>query len=202
VSVLVLIELVLLAALVAWVWDLHRRISATRDVITRMYVDQKEMRMALENIRNDSDDNELVVPAPQIRGNDLRDWLQHYTQRSWPDAVREFYTRAAADPQIAPYFHAVDLPDLQRHFTTAVILLTSKGLTRGTLRRLADRHASVRTPDGTPITAEIYDKTVGVLIDILVEWGVPKYALADLGRLVEPLREVIVAKETVSKEPA
>lgn len=196
-AALALIELVLIAALAAWGWHLHQRVTETRDVVARMFAELQEARMAMENIRTGGEDGELVVPPPQIRGNDLRDWLQHYTQRSWPDAVREFYTRAAADPEVAPYFHAVDLPALQRHFTTAVILLTSKGLTRGTLRRMADRHASVRTPDGAPITAEIYNKVVGVLIDILTEWGVPKYALADLSRLIEPLREVIVAKEPV-----
>lgn len=202
-TVLNLIELVLIGALAAWAWHLHRQLAQTRDVATRTYVELRKLqeahKVSAAQHLDSSDDDELLVAPPQIRGNHLRDWLQHYTKRSWPDAVREFYGRAASDPEIAPYFHGVALPALQRHFTAAIVLLTNTGLTKGTLRHLAHRHANVRTPDGTPITAEVYNKTVGVLIDILTEWGVPRYALADLSRLIEPLREVIVTPATADQ---
>jgi truncated hemoglobin YjbI len=141
---------------------------------------------------------DLVSHPPTVRGDSVRDWLKHYSwkNRTWGEAVAEFYTRAAADPEVAPYFHRVkSLPELQRHFTAAMVMVTSDGLTAEQLRRMAVKHAGVTTPDGTPITGRVYDKVIGVLKQILKEWGVPSDAIADLERVVQPLRAMIVVEE-------
>jgi hemoglobin len=134
------------------------------------------------------------VPAGDGHSDSVRDWLCHYTHghKTWGDAVAEFYRRAAADPQIASYFHGVDLPALQRHFTAAIVIVTSKGLTAKTVVRMAETHRGVRDRDGRPITGEVYDKVVGVLVGVLRDMHVPDAALAELGGVVAPLRAAII----------
>jgi hemoglobin len=142
----------------------------------------------------------VIAGPPQVlvgagHSDSVRDWLCHYThgRKTWGDAVAEFYRRAAADQQIASYFHGVDLPELQRHFTAAIVIVTSKGLTAKTVVRMAERHRSIRDRDGRPITGDVYDKVVGVLVSVLRDMHVPDAALAELGDVVAPLRAAIVA---------
>jgi hemoglobin len=135
------------------------------------------------------------VPVGAGQSDSVRDWLCHYThgRKTWGDAVAEFYRRAAADPQIASYFHDVDLPALQRHFTATIVIVTSKGLTAKTVVRMAEKHRGIRDRDGRPITSEVYDRVVTMLKGVLRDMGVPNDAIADLGGVVRPLRAAIVA---------
>jgi len=136
------------------------------------------------------------VPSSTGEVDNVRDFLLHHTRGryTWADAVSRFYDRAAADPQIASYFHDVDLPELQRHFTAAISIVTSKGLSARTLIRMAEVHDRVCDREGRPITGEVYDKTVGILIGVLAEMGVPRRAVEELGDVVAPLRRAIVAE--------
>jgi truncated hemoglobin YjbI len=136
------------------------------------------------------------VPSASGQVDSVRDWLMHYTRGrySWADAVAQFYQRAAADPQIESYFHDVELADLQRHFTAAIAMVTSKGLSAKTVIRMAEVHAGVRNRDGQPITGEVYDKTIGVLAAVLTNMGVPQPAINDLASVVAPLRRAIVVE--------
>lgn len=138
----------------------------------------------------------VIAGPPQVRGDSVRDWLAHYTHGcySWNDAVARFYERAAADPQIASYFHGVDLAVLQRHFTAAMVIVTSKGLTIKTADRMAQLHSGVRDRNGNPVTGEVYDKTVGILVSVLAGMGVPRSAVEDLGDVVALLRRAIVVE--------
>lgn len=140
----------------------------------------------------------VIAGPPQVRGDSVRDWLTHYThgRYSWNDAVVRFYTRAQDDPQIASYFHGVDLTALQRHFTAAMVIVTSKGLTIKTVDRMAQVHSGVRDRNGNPITGEVYDKTVDILVSVLAGMGVPRSAVEDLGEVVALLRRAIVVEQT------
>lgn len=136
-------------------------------------------------------------PARVVVGtgaDSVKDWLQHYTydRHTWADAVAEFYRRAAADPEVADYFRGVDLERLQRHFTAAMIFLTGRGLRQSTVERIRTAHASIRNSRGEPITGPIYDRVIGVLVGILQEWNVPASAIADLARIIGPLRAAVV----------
>lgn len=141
--------------------------------------------------------NRLVAEAPMVDGVPLRSWLVHYNPRRdgdgcWARVVAEFYNRAAADPEIASYFRNTDLDALRGHFTRALILVTANGLTAGAVEAMRNRHAAVTDADGRPITGPIYDRVIGVLVDILTETGVPRRGIAALAETIAPLREVIV----------
>jgi truncated hemoglobin YjbI len=136
-----------------------------------------------------------LIAAPVKTGEDtVKDWLQHYTygRYTWGEAVAEFYRRAAADPEIAAYFHEANMERLQRHFTAAMIMVTGSGVRMRTVERMAQVHAGVRTVQGRPITGDVYDRTVSVLVTILQEWGVPQLAITDLARIVGLLRSAVV----------
>jgi hemoglobin len=147
----------------------------------------------------EDDVDPVIAGPPQVRtgtehSDSLYAWLRHYSHHSepWSDVVAEFYRRAAADPQIASYFHGVDLPALQRHFTAAIVIITSKGLTAKTVLRMAETHRGIRDRDGRPITSEAYDRVVTMLKGVLRDMGVPNEAIAELGGVVRPLRAEII----------
>lgn len=147
----------------------------------------------------------IVSGPPQVPSRDgqvdnVRDFLLHHThgRYTWAHAVSRFYDRAAADPQIASYFHDVDMAQLQRHFTAAISMVTSRGLSAKTLVRMAEVHDRVRDRDGRPITGEVYDKTVSILVGVLLEMGVPRRAVEELGEVVAPLRRAIVGEDETS----
>lgn len=136
----------------------------------------------------------LIEGPPAVAGDTVKDWLQHYTygRRSWADAVAEFYRRAARDPEIADYFRGVDLERLQRHFTAAMIMITGRGLRASTVERIRAAHEPIRNSAGRPITGDVYDRVIGVLVSILVEWDVPRSAIVDLARVIGPFRAAVV----------
>ena len=141
--------------------------------------------------------DDVVAPPPTVRGDTVRDWLRHYTnhEHAWNGVVAEFYRRAASYPAVASYFAGVDMPRLQRHFVAALVVVTSNGLTARTVRAMTVAHAPVRNRDGVPITGAVYDQVVDVLVEVLVEHGVPGPAIDELARVIDPLRAAIVAAE-------
>lgn len=145
------------------------------------------------------DPRRQITEPPMLQGVTLREWLIHHTARdsAWADVVREFYMRAAETPEVASFFHAVlARPDgweqLQRHFLAALVMVTGQGVTAGTLRSMAERHAGVTNEAGDRIDGPIYDAVIGVLVSVLREFGVPSAGIAALAAAIRPLRDVIV----------
>lgn len=140
-------------------------------------------------------DGHLLAPAPKVGGSSvvLAEWLRHHSGRDgvWQEVVAEFYGRAARVPVVADYFTGVDLPVLQRHFVAALVIVTGRGLTAGTVRRLAAKHTNVRNSAGAPITPAIFDAVVSTLAGVLDDYGVPPATIREITALVAPLRVVI-----------
>jgi hemoglobin len=107
---------------------------------------------------------------------------------AWSQVVSRFYDRAAADPDIAGYFTAVDLARLQRHFLAALMIVTGQGVTVGVVRRMHAAHAGVCTPTGQPITEATWNATIGVLAGVLAELGTPPATLVALATTIAPIR--------------
>ena len=146
-------------------------------------------------------DDELLGDPPHVidpsgRPVPVRDWFLHYTGRpnvSWASLVAEFYRRVAEDPDIRAYFTQADHADLPRHFTAAIIMVCQNGVTTQTLRLMEEKHRHVRAAEtGLAITGEVYDRTIDILVTLLVEYGMPDDVINQLTRTVRPLREVIV----------
>lgn len=136
-----------------------------------------------------------IIPALAIGADSVKDWLQHYTndpRKTWAAAVAEFYRRAAKDVEIADYFRNVNMEQLQKHFTAAIIMITGSGLKASTIDRMASAHANVRDSFGRPITSPMYDRVVAILVGILREWHVPEPAIAELATALAPLKRAIV----------
>jgi truncated hemoglobin YjbI len=142
---------------------------------------------------------QMLQPPPTVRDSSgraitVKDWLTHYWPGSpgWPAIVAEFYNRAAADPAISEFFAHTDMAILQKHFTHAMIIITKDGVTVPTRDYLARVHADLRSRTGQRITGEIYDRTIDVLVEVLVDAGIPDDAINELARTVTPLRAAIV----------
>lgn len=143
-------------------------------------------------------DDVVVFPAPTVRVDDedvvLWTWMRHHHPRPEGLAqrvVRRFYDAAARDVEVADYFVGVDLPGLQRHFVRAFILLADKGLTTGSLRNLATRHAVVRNTTDQPVTPAVFDKVVAALGAALHAEGVPTDAIHHIARMCAPIRTAL-----------
>jgi hypothetical protein len=138
----------------------------------------------------------LLTPPPMIDRVTLRNFLIHHAGRDgvWSEVVAELYTTAASDPQIADYFRDTDLDVLARHFTRALTMVAHTGVTSGMLERLQSKHAWVRASDGTPITGEVYDRVIGVLVSILARHGVPNRGLEALALTIAPFRDAVVGQ--------
>lgn len=134
---------------------------------------------------------EVLVPAPRIGDVTLRDWLIHRYNRDnvWREVVAEFYTAAAADPEIAAKFAHLGeagMARLQKHFLSALLVLTHTGLTVGALNAMRTKHARL------DITAPVFDRTILALAGVLESKGVPGPAVEQLLPAVDLLRGAIV----------
>ena len=148
----------------------------------------------------------VLTPAPMLWDDELgrevtlRDWLRNtcYARpHVWNEVVAEFYSRAAADPHVAEFFGpTLARPDgmnhLQNHFLRALLLVTGSGVSVGVVRKLRERHATVRDHRGLPIDDATYDQVLGVLVEVLREHGVPESGIAQLASTVAPLRGALV----------
>lgn len=136
-----------------------------------------------------------VTPAPEVDGINVRDMLVHLNpdrDNVWADVVREFYTRGLGVPAVAAYFYRTDRNRQEGHFLRALDLVASKGLTAGTIDFLRRKHGTITTPDGKPITGDVYDAVIGTLVDVLAAAGLPPQARAALAETIKPLRAEIV----------
>ena len=144
-------------------------------------------------------DTHLLTECPMVDApggpTPLRDWLRHLAGvDAWSEAVSRFYTRAAADPDIADYFTGVDMARLQRHFLAALMIVTGQGVTVGVARRMHTAHAAVRNAHGQPITDATWNTVVGVLAGVLGELGTPSATLVALATTIAPIRAAIVTE--------
>lgn len=132
-----------------------------------------------------------ISPTTQVP---LRDWLTHHSfheDNAWAKVVSDFYDLAAAEPDIADYFHGTDMASLQRHFLAALMMVTSRGLTVAACQQMGERHRDVRNSVGQPITPEIYDRVILILAGVLAQHGVPDSVIQQVGECIRPLRRVI-----------
>lgn len=120
----------------------------------------------------------------------LRDWMIHHHIRNadvWQSVVAEFYNRVKRDDEIVQaYFLGVNLEGLQLHFMRALVVVTHIGLTERMANTLAEKHARLH------ITGEHFDRVVGVLLNVLTDYGVPRVAIPQLGNIAATLRRRIV----------
>jgi hypothetical protein len=144
---------------------------------------------------------EVLIAAPTVESATgaltLYDWLRNHTRDDgvWATVVAEMYADCSTDPEVAGYFGGVDLSpygDLQRHFLAALVLLTSRGLTRATVQRIAVAHVNVRNQHGEVITPAVFDKVLLTLAGLLQRRGVPSFTVGQLAELAQPLRRVIL----------
>jgi hypothetical protein len=147
--------------------------------------------------------DEAVLVGPPMVADDatLRDWLVHLhpeRRNVWADVVAEFFDALAARPEIADYFGSADRGALQKHFLGAVITLTGTGVTVGTLSAVRSGHSPVRNSRGDGITGEVYDRAMGLLVDVLAAHEVPAPVLGQLEAGLELLRGAVVDPETAS----
>ena len=107
-------------------------------------------------------------------------------------AVDDFYVRVVADPQLAPHFAGIDLPQLRRH-QTALLSQVTGGPVEYTGRELAAGHA------GLQITPDDFDRVVGHLVDTLTALGVPGEDIGAVGAALSAHRDdIVTADEPVS----
>jgi hemoglobin len=147
-------------------------------------------------------DTHLLTTCPTVDTPDgplpLRDWLRHFAGAdAWSQVVSRFYSRAAADPDIAGYFTRVDMDQLQRHFLAALMIVTGQGVTVGVVRRMHTAHATVRNNTGERIADSTWNTVVGVLAGVLGELGTPPAALVALATTLAPIRAAIVTEPGV-----
>jgi hemoglobin len=103
-------------------------------------------------------------------------------------AVDEFYVRVLADPQLAPFFAATDMSRLKAH-QRSFLAAAMGGPEIFAGRDMATAHA------GLGITNPHFDAVVGHLVDTLTALGVPTETIGQIGSVLVPLRDDIVAQE-------
>jgi hemoglobin len=106
-------------------------------------------------------------------------------------AVDVLYSRLLDDRLLAHHFEGVDVRRLASHmraFLTAA--LSGPQLYQG--RDLGSAHAYLG------ITSAEWDATLGHVVGTLESLGVPADLIADIGSRLIPLKDVIVARPTVS----
>jgi truncated hemoglobin YjbI len=143
------------------------------------------------------EEDEVLVRAPVVRDLEkdvvLEEWLrQRRGENVWVDVVKDFYSQAAMDPEVAGYFWRTDMAQLQRHFVAALRIVTGKGLTRGTLRAMGTAHVTVSNADGQGITGPVFDKVINTLAGVLGNYGVPADTIGQILPMAAQLKTVIV----------
>jgi hemoglobin len=107
-------------------------------------------------------------------------------------AVDDFYRRVVADPELAPFFEGIDLPQLRRHQTALLVQVTG-GPVDYSGRELAQAHA------GLDITPADFDRVVGHLVATLTDLGVAAEDIGEVGAALTAHRDdIVTAAEPVS----
>ncbi|WP_156971525.1 hypothetical protein [Knoellia sinensis] len=143
-------------------------------------------------------DSHVLTEPPMIRWGEtevlLHDWMRYYSDGNvWSGVLTSFTESVAADPFVASYFTSSGDGTLARHSLSALIMLTSDGVTVGALRQMKAAHAGLVNEHGDPINAFVWNRLVQALSNALTEHGVRDATLVKLGATLEPLRAAIVA---------
>jgi hemoglobin len=146
----------------------------------------------------DLDSKYQLVGPPTVGNFTLKNWLVQVSGRDgiWRDVVEEFYSRAAGHPVVGRYFEGVNMDRLKRHFLQALLMVTDKGLTVGTARRMYEAHLMVSDTGGNAITEEVYDAVVATLGSVLAERGVSRELIGQTVAVLDPLRELLIQGES------
>ncbi|MFD0971465.1 group 1 truncated hemoglobin [Plantactinospora endophytica] len=106
-------------------------------------------------------------------------------------AVRLFYDRVLADPELAGYFTSVNMEEQRRHLALMLtVVLGGPNTYAG--RGLAEAHQPLNIPD------EHYAKVGGHLIDTLTALGVPDDILDDVRATLGAVRDQVVSSGTAA----
>ncbi|MCP2328523.1 hemoglobin [Hamadaea flava] len=111
---------------------------------------------------------ELIGGAPAVR-----------------EAVRRFYDRLVADPELAGFFSGVDLATLKRHQVDLLSMVLG-GPSNYTGRDLGEAHAHLA------IDSQAYAKVGGHLVAVLAELGVPEHVIASVTETLTSVSPQIV----------
>lgn len=146
------------------------------------------------------------LPPPTVRvGEDevvLWTWMRH--EHPHPEGlvervVRRFHDAAVRDPEVAAYFHGVDVPVLRAHFVRVLVTLADRGMTAVELRTLAHRHGTVRDTAGRRITPGVFDTVVVALGGALHAEGVPGATVGQVVRMCLPIRSAMTSETCVDR---
>ncbi|MBO0691331.1 MAG: group 1 truncated hemoglobin [Acidimicrobiaceae bacterium] len=105
-------------------------------------------------------------------------------------AVDRFYTKVIGDPQLAGYFHEIDLDRLKRH-QRAFISAALGGPDSYQGRDMNEAHSSLAISDAD------FDAVVEHLVVTLQELDVPDTTIGQIGDALAPLRTEIVSRTAI-----
>jgi hemoglobin len=106
-------------------------------------------------------------------------------------AVERFYEKVWDDPDLIPYFAAIDPERLKAH-QRAFIGMALGGPDAYVGRSMAEAHG------GRAISSEAFDRVVEHLAATLAELGVPASTIAHIAGVLEPLRLDVVQSPATS----
>jgi hemoglobin len=126
-------------------------------------------------------------------GNGSAALASHYERiggaESVKAAVRLFYDRILADPELAGYFTSVNMEEQRRHMVLMLTVVLG-GPNGYTGRGLAEAHQPLDIPD------EHYARVGAHLIDTLTGLGVPADILDDVRATLVSVRDQVVSSGT------
>ncbi|NUO58836.1 MAG: group 1 truncated hemoglobin [Hamadaea sp.] len=103
------------------------------------------------------------------------------------EAVRRFYDRLVADPELAGFFSGVDLANLKRHQVDLLSMVLG-GPSSYTGRDLGEAHSHLA------IDSQTYAKVGGHLVAVLEELGVPEHVIASVAETLTSVSPQIVTR--------
>jgi hemoglobin len=103
------------------------------------------------------------------------------------EAVRRFYDRLLADPELAGFFSGVDLVNLKRHQVDLISTVLG-GPSNYTGRDLGTAHAHLG------IDAQTYGRVGAHLVAVLKELGAPEHVIASVTETLTSVAPQIVTR--------
>src|SRR5438309_462371 len=101
----------------------------------------------------------------------------------WADTVVVLLVGASAALAMWAVLRVRDVTALHNGLVAA---LRDHGVPARAALAMTRVHAGVRAPDGTPISAAVFDRTIGLFAEALAEGGIPKVAIDAIAATVDP----------------
>ncbi|AVT28767.1 MULTISPECIES: group 1 truncated hemoglobin [unclassified Plantactinospora] len=144
-----------------------------------------------------TDPQDSAVPSPAdgapTNGNGSAARPSHYERiggaESVKAAVRLFYDRVLADPELVGYFTSVNMEEQRRHMVLMLTVVLG-GPNNYAGRDLAEAHQPLNIPE------EHYARVGAHLVDTLTGLGVPDDILDDVRATLGSVRDQVVSSGT------